>query len=547
LLVGLIATPAAAGADAESPLLAKWRKKAREFEKSGAWLAACRWYEEALRKNSKHAPTREAYQLCLRRLQLLARHRDPAYRLAVSKFTPPQSLDLYEQVLGVVTAAYVDKAKTDLTALFQHGLRELRLALEEEAFRRRYLAGVRPEALAGFKARLAAWPARKIHNRAEAREQLLAVLQAARKEGVLTRQGLFNVFALEFAAGACNALDHYSSFLSPGQHGSAQAALRGKSVGVGVELVTRDGELRVGRVWDKSPAKDAEIAEGDRVLRINRQAVDHVPAETAAERLRGEPGSLVEVEFERPADDKTKEAVRRVIRMERRPVATPSVEHDVLPLEGGHHAGYLRINHFQDSTLQDVKEALLAIHASPETTRGLILDLRGNPGGLFKSAVQVAELFLPGGVIVHGQSPHKEYNRTFKAEGLNPLLLPMVVLVDGDTASAAEVLAGALKEQRGSKSLTQVVGQTTYGKGSVQCVFPVDKVPPDKLPGIRLTVARLLSPSGNPYTGQGVAPDQVAIVDGDAGIARAKEALQKMLPAPMSPMPPMPAEGPTNA
>src|SRR5262249_26971572 len=131
--------------------------------------------------------------------------------------------------------------------------------------------------------------------------------------------------------------------------------------------------------------------------------------------------------------------------------------------------GYIRILHFQDSTLMEVQEALGEMDA---TIKGLILDLRGNPGGLFNSALAVAEAFLTDGIIVIGQSPAREFNVPFKAEPRGMTFQrPVVVLIDGDTASAAEVLAGALKEVRAGRFPTRLIGQTTYGKGSVQCVF----------------------------------------------------------------------------
>src|SRR5262249_13115595 len=155
------------------------------------------------------------------------------------------------------------------------------------------------------------------------------------------------------------------------------------------------------------------------------------------------------------------------VKMIRRPVAVPSVEYDLFRLDDGSPngvaVGYLRILHFQDPTAQDVKDALEAIAGMGEIPKGVILDLRGNPGGSFKAAVAVAELFVSGGVIVIGQSQLKEYNRPFKAEAVGPFQMPLVVLIDGDTASAAEVLAGALRDGR-TGATTKLLGQTTFGK-----------------------------------------------------------------------------------
>ena len=156
-----------------------------------------------------------------------------------------------------------------------------------------------------------------------------------------------------------------------------------------------------------------------------------------------------------------------------------------------------------------MREAIASLTAA--SVKGFILDLRGNPGGLFKAAVSVAELFLTDGVIVIGQSPFTEYNRSFKVETSGPVQaqLPLVVLIDAETASAAEVLAGALKECRPGRVPTMVMGQTSYGKGSIQCVIPMEKTAFLRNPGIRLTVAKLFSPSNQPYTGRGVSSARV--------------------------------------
>src|SRR5439155_25688886 len=128
----------------------------------------------------------------------------------------------------------------------------------------------------------------------------------------------------------------------------------------------------------------------------------------------------------------------------------------------------------------------------------LILDVRGNPGGLFDVAIQVAERFLVEGVIVSTHGQEAKYNRSYSAHGMNALEVPLIVLVDGETASSAEMLAGALKDnQRGT-----LVGRTTFGKGSIQKVRKLDNLPA----GIQLTIAKFYSPRNLPYTGIGVAP-----------------------------------------
>jgi carboxyl-terminal processing protease len=136
--------------------------------------------------------------------------------------------------------------------------------------------------------------------------------------------------------------------------------------------------------------------------------------------------------------------------------------------------------------------------------QGVVLDLRGNPGGLFQSAVQVAELFLAEGVICYTHSQFQKYNRPYRAGNTNPYRLPLVVLIDGDTASAAEVLAGALKDQRRAA----VIGETTFGKNTIQCLIELNRPPFDRAPaGIRITVARFYSPANHPSRARAVEPN----------------------------------------
>jgi carboxyl-terminal processing protease len=157
---------------------------------------------------------------------------------------------------------------------------------------------------------------------------------------------------------------------------------------------------------------------------------------------------------------------------------------------------YVRITGFQPDTLQQLELALARLRGM----RALILDLRGNPGGLFPVAVQIAERFLPAGVIVTTQGQGPAFNRTFESRsGMAAIDVPLVVLIDGETASAAEVLAGALKDN----GRARLFGTPTFGKGTIQTVLQLTDGG-----GVRITLARFFTPRGEPYNGVGVAPDE---------------------------------------
>jgi len=409
---------------------------------------------------------------------------------------------------------------------------------DEPLFKQHHLPAAKPSALAAYKERLASWTTKLLTTRKELRDQLQMVIRSASKDGLILRQPTISVFWMEFAAGACNAVDEYSSFLTSGHMGAIQAALRGKLVGVGIEVGVVNGALRITAVYDKSSAHDKGLREGDRIKTVAEEDVKGLTPEYVADKLRGSAGTTIALEVERDDPmDPTKVKALDPVKLTCRAVAVPSVSYRRLEnMGGGMDAGYIRIRHFQTSTPGEVKEALAKLNETSAIT-GLILDLRGNPGGVFKSAVAIAELFMTeGSAVVIGESPFKEYNRPFKVETAGGLQLPVVVLIDGETASAAEVLAGALKEGRPG---TKIVGQTSYGKGSIQCVIPMDKAPLERLVGIRLTVAKLLSPSGQPYTGRGIRPDYPVDLSWEETIDEAAVRLLELIKStPMMPMTP---------
>jgi carboxyl-terminal processing protease len=504
------------------------QRHAQAAERRGDWLAACRWYQEALRKDGDQAEVRSAYQRCLRRHQIVRRHRDTSYREMLTRLSPGQALEVYEQVLATIAAVYVDRGKVQMNTLFHEGVQELRYALDETLFLQEYFAAVSPEILTAFRNRLGDWEDRKVPTGREAREQVLAVVRAGQQVGLPSEQGVVTVIVLEFAAGACNALDEYTLFLTPGSYGEAHAASRGRMVGVGMDLAVVDQRVEVARVYPRGPARDAGILRHDRVVSINRQDVDKLPPDAVAEMLRGEPGTTVRLELLSPG-----QAEPRVVELVRRAVTAPSVDswlEMVMDRDGSEMVpvGFLRISSFGDNTVQEVKEALASLQT--DGMKVLILDLRGNPGGLFKSALQVAALFLGEGVVVITQGQHTDYdNKSHRVNAPNPVAVPMVVLIDSDTASAAEILAGALKEHRRAT----LVGQTTFGKGTIQCLIPLTKTG-----GIRITVARIYSPASQAYNGVGVSPDVPLTTEGDPVVTEARKLLLGMLKA-MPSMTPM--------
>jgi carboxyl-terminal processing protease len=486
----LVCGRAVAGPAEDQPLL----KKAQDLESKRQWRPAAAAYESGLTKNPTSVEWRDGMQRCLRHVLQERRHREQSFKDAIVGLKKSgQVLEVYVQVLRILQAYYIEPDRTDASRLFEQGLLEMRYALADIAFQKEYLADAKPQEVALFRARLVEWDGKDVTDNESARDQL-------RKAAKLAQETLrlpLAVVAFEFVCGACHSLDEYTAYLTPAQVGEMQALMKGRFASVGIEVAVVDEKLVIGQIHPDSPAARS-FKVGDRIVRVGGQPVDSEAIGEIRERLRGEPGSFVEVEVQ------TGEGIpTRSVKLERQPYVMPSVEFEK---DLQHGVGYVRVLSFTETTVQELKDAVLRLQAAG--MKAMILDLRGNPGGLFKSSVQTAEMFLTEGLIVHTQSRRKEFNETHRSHNPNALTFPLVLLIDGETASSAEMLAGALKENYRAR----LVGQPTYGKGTIQFLVPLKIVSS----GVRITVARFLSPSGEPYNGRGVTPHVIVEVSGDA-------------------------------
>ncbi|MBK8258303.1 MAG: PDZ domain-containing protein [Polyangiaceae bacterium] len=297
---------------------------------------------------------------------------------------------------------------------------------------------------------------------------------------------------VEYAAcnGMLHTLDPHSVFLSPEAYREMNVSTSGAFGGLGIVISIRDQQLTVMNPMPDTPAGRAGLKRLDRIVKINNESTLNMPLEDAVRRLRGEPGTKVTVWVLRDGD-----ATPKAYELSREVIKVKSVEFRAL--ENG--IGYVRLKQFQQSSLDEISYALDEIRARG-SIRGLVLDLRGNPGGLLDQAAKIADKFLNEGVIVStvGASEGREEKRA-KAPGTEPPY-PIVVLVSGNSASASEIVAGALKNH----DRAVIVGQTTFGKGSVQLVFP--DVTPEKA-ALKLTIAQYLTPGDVSIQGVGVTPD----------------------------------------
>jgi carboxyl-terminal processing protease len=381
----------------------------------------------------------------------------------------------------------VSRESTDFPSLFRFGVEELDLALGDPDFLKYFLPRVSATNIGLFRDRLRTdWKDPAIRSLHDAQTQALEVALAAHKN-LGMKLGLV---ILEMAAGACSGLDEHTLFLTPGQLSELYASLEGESAGIGAEVVVLERKALISQVIPAGPAAQANLRPGDVIVRIDRQVIKDMSPDTIAALFQGPAGTTVDVEIHAGGETRS-----RTVTLTRQAVNVPSVfqVHMLRPELG---IGYFHLACLQKTTPREIDDAILQLKM--QGLKGLIIDLRGNPGGLFEAAIETTERFLSEGVIVATQSQVREQNRTYRAHNPAAFAIPLIVLIDGDTASAAEVIAGALKDNQRAT----VVGQPTFGKGSIQRILPLESFQA----GIRVTLGQFFSPRGQAYSPGGVTP-----------------------------------------
>jgi carboxyl-terminal processing protease len=293
--------------------------------------------------------------------------------------------------------------------------------------------------------------------------------------------------------GIVSSLDTHSAYLDRQEYEALRASTSGSYAGVGVEISLESGNIKVMNAMEDSPAARAGVKVGDVIVAVDDVPVDVALLAESVDRMRGKPGTRVKLSVHRESQPEPLH-----FNITRRTVHVHSVRHQVL--EPGY--GYVRISQFSETTAADFDAALKTLQKNTaQPLRGLVLDLRGNPGGVLEAATQVADAMLDSGTIVtaEGRSGDARFNVQSQPGDLLKGA-PIVVLVDGGSASAAEIVAGALKDlHRGT-----LIGQTTYGKGSVQTVMPLSDGG-----ALKLTTSRYHTPSGASIQQTGIAPDVI--------------------------------------
>ena len=292
--------------------------------------------------------------------------------------------------------------------------------------------------------------------------------------------------------GMIKSLDPHSSFMTAEMYKELEVETRGSFGGIGIEITLLKDVLTVVSPIEDTPAYNAGVKAGDQIIRINGKSTKDITVLDAVKQLRGPKDTKVTITILREGMAKPKD-----IELIRSIISIKSVKSKVFD----DHIGYIRISAFQERTGDDLKKILREIESKAHPLKGIVLDMRNNPGGLLHQSVEVSDAFLKSGSIVstRGRAKSMESQTAAKDNGDEPTC-PMVVLVNEGTASAAEIVSGALQDN----GRAVIIGTQTFGKGSVQTIIPLEDGA-----ALKLTTARYYTPKGRSIQAEGITPDIV--------------------------------------
>jgi carboxyl-terminal processing protease len=459
--------------------------KGEEFERRRQWIKAIEHYEESL----KEWPDNDNIKYGLRRAKIHfgidRRYHDDSFTKILLVQSRRESFILYDEILAKIQSHYVDSLST--TSFVAHGTESLYLALANDEFVKAHLRGVPPEKIRKVRRVLREnyWN-RGVNGHHGAHQVINEVCDLAYQNLGLRDSAV----VAEYTFGGCNSLDDYSSFLTPERLGDLYDNIEGEFVGIGIEMKAEIGEgMLLINVLPESPAEAAGVLAGDHIVSIDGTDCRHMTTDAAANLLRGTSGSQVVLELESPKTERVRSArvTRKAVQVRSFPVVK------MLDRENG--IGYIKMAGFQKTSAAELDAALQKLHG--EGMRSLIWDVRGNPGGLLSAAVEVLDRFIDEGKLVSTKGRVSDQNWSYTAHRPGTWKIPLVLLVDENSASASEIVAGAMTDHRRAT----VIGRKTYGKWSVQSIFPIRGST-----GLRLTTAKFYSPHGNTYGKIGIKP-----------------------------------------
>ncbi len=474
-----LAEPVAATDD-----LATVFEQGSQLERERKWPEALSFYEKQLKQYPARSELQQRLAIARAHYDVARRYGDANYVAALAAMSERDTLAIYDEVLLKIQANYVHQPKWQ--QVVDSGLTNLEVAFSEPAFIQKNMPQFPGERLGELQAELRQLAeSRTAADRSQAVSHVHAIGSTLKQKFGLPLQAV----VMEFTSGAAAALDEYSSFLTGSQMDEVFSQIEGNFVGLGVELKTEPAGLLIVNTIPEGPAALGGIKSGERIVEVDRKTIKDTSPDVLADLLRGVEGTLVEVVVH------SAEGQPRRLRLTRRRVEVPSVM-DVKMLDPSAGIGYFKLTSFQKTTSRDVDAALWKLHG--QGLRHLIIDLRGNPGGLLKASVDVADKFVMDGLIVATRGRSAREDADHRGQVAGTWRVPLVLLIDHDSASASEIFAGAIRDH----SRGTVVGVTSYGKGSVQGIFPLASANV----GVRLTTAKWYTPSGQAISGEGVTP-----------------------------------------
>jgi len=487
-------TPTADPAPSISSLLSQ----GSHLEKAREWAKAIEMYEEGLRRWPGDRTLKDRLEQCQSHFRLSRRYSDTSFRTALLRLPREQALRLYNETLLTLQTRYVDRLI--LGDLVRRGTENLKTAVDDPEFVATNLPGRSRGDIDRFREELVRQVgARRIADRRDAQEAVRLACDLGR-----TWLGMADApIVMEYVYGACEALDSHSSFLTPDQQADLYAQIDGNFVGLGVELRKDDQDLLIVRVLPDSPAIEGGLRSGDVIVAIEGQPTAPLSLDRAANRLGGREGSVVTVSVRSPGA-----AASRSLTLRRRAVDVKSIATARI-VDRDYGIAYIQLTGFQKSTTAELTAALWGLHR--QGMRFLVLDVRGNPGGLLTSAVEVSDTFVKRGTVVSTRGRSPEQNWTYSAHDSGTWGVPLALLVDEDSASASEIVAACIRDNHRGR----LIGRKTYGKGSVQSIYPLGSVDG----GLRLTTAKFFSPNGQTLDHVGVEPDVVVQRSGFRGVS----------------------------
>ncbi len=455
-----------------------------ELEKSRQWLEAIEHYEKELKEHPgqddlKHGLRRAKYHFAIDR-----RYADSSFLRTMLPMNRNAALDVVNEVMNQVQRSYVDALPE--MYFVAHGTESLYLALVNPKFLQTNLPGVAPQQVQ--KVRLVL-KERYWNKPVEDRQATVRIINevcdlSERELGL--RSG---AVVMEYLFGGCNSLDEYSCYLTPTRLKDLYGNIEGQFVGLGIEMKAETGKgLLLVNVLPDSPAAEGGLFAGEHIVGIDGTNCRLMTTDEAANMLQGKPGSQVRLDVEgRDSQVRKSSFSRRAVHVKSLPIVK------IVDRQNG--IGYIKMTGFQKNTNEEMTAALQDLQS--QGMKSLIWDVRGNPGGLLTAAVEVLDHFIADGTIVSTKGRIADQNWNYSAHRLGTVNMPLVLLIDGDSASASEIVAGAIRDHRRGT----LVGRKTYGKWSVQSIIPLHHSA-----GLRLTTAKFYSPRGETFGKIGIAP-----------------------------------------